>query len=47
MKDIRNKYREIVNQVSPEIKEGINLLFASTSRIHNTLILKQTCLLRG
>ena len=33
MKDIRNKYREMVDQVPPEIKEEINLSFAISNKI--------------
>ncbi len=33
MKDIRNRYREMVCQVPPEIKEEINLSFAISNKI--------------
>ncbi len=33
MNDIRNKHREMVGQVSPEIKEEINLSFAISNKI--------------
>lgn len=33
MKDIKAKYREMVNQVPPEIKEEINLSFAISNKI--------------
>lgn len=33
MKDIRNKYREMVGQVPPTIKEEINLSFAISNKI--------------
>ncbi len=33
MKDIRNRYREMVGQVPPEIKEEINLSFAISNKI--------------
>ena len=33
MKDIRNRYREMVSQVPPEIKEEINLSFAISNKI--------------
>ena len=33
MKDIRNRYLEIVSQVPPEIKEEINLSFAISNKI--------------
>lgn len=33
MKDIRNRFREIVGQVPPEIKEEINLSFAISNKI--------------
>ena len=34
MKDIRNRYREMVRQVPPEIKEEINLSFAISNKIN-------------
>lgn len=37
MKDIRNRYREIVGQVPPEIKEEINLSFAISSKIDSLM----------
>lgn len=33
MKDIRDRYREMVSQVSPDIKEEINLSFAISNKI--------------
>lgn len=33
MKDIRNRYREMVSQVPPEIKEEISLSFAISHKI--------------
>lgn len=33
MKDIRNRYREMVNQVPMEIKEEINLSFQISNRL--------------
>ncbi len=33
MKNIRNRYREMVSQVPPEIKEEINLSFAISNKI--------------
>lgn len=33
MKDIRNKYREMVSQVPPEIKKEIDLSFAISNKI--------------
>lgn len=33
MKDIRNKYREMVEQVPPQIIEELNLSFAISNRI--------------
>ncbi len=33
MKDIRNRYKEMVSQVPPEIKEEINLSFAISNKI--------------
>ena len=33
MKDIRNKYREMVSQVPPEIKEEVDLSFAISNKI--------------
>lgn len=33
MKDIRNKYREMIKQVPPEIKEEIDLSFAISNKI--------------
>lgn len=33
MKDIRNRYREMVSQVPTEIKEEINLSFAISNKI--------------
>ncbi|MDE5920581.1 MAG: helix-turn-helix transcriptional regulator [Paramuribaculum sp.] len=33
MKDIRNKYRKMVDQVPPEIKEEINLSFEISNKI--------------
>lgn len=33
MKDIINKYREMVRQVPPDIKEEINLSFAISNKI--------------
>ncbi len=33
MKDIRNRYREMVTLVPPEIKEEINLSFAISNKI--------------
>lgn len=33
MKDIRNRYREMVGQVPPQIKEEINLSFAISNKI--------------
>lgn len=33
MKDIRNKYREMVDRIPPEIKEEINLSFAISNKI--------------
>lgn len=33
MKDIRNKYREMVKQVPPQIIEELNLSFAISNRI--------------
>ena len=33
MKDIRNRYREMVGQVPPEIKEEIDLSFAISNKI--------------
>lgn len=37
MKDIRNKYREMVDQVPPEIKEEINLSFAISNKIDSLM----------
>ena len=34
MRDIRNRYREMVSQVPPEIKEEVNLSFAISNKIH-------------
>ncbi|MBD5230983.1 MAG: helix-turn-helix transcriptional regulator [Bacteroidales bacterium] len=34
MKDIRNRYREMISQVPPEIKEEINLSFAISNKIN-------------
>lgn len=33
MRDIRNRYREMVSQVPPEIKEEVNLSFAISNKI--------------
>ena len=33
MKDIRNRYREMVSQVPPEIKEEVDLSFAISNKI--------------
>lgn len=33
MKDIRNRYQEMIGQVPPEIKEEINLSFAISNKI--------------
>ena len=33
MKDIRNKYREMVGQVPPAVKEEINVSFAISNKI--------------
>ncbi len=37
MKDIRNRYREMVSQVPPEIKEEINLSFAISNKIESLM----------
>lgn len=37
MKDIRNRYREMVSQVPPEIKEEINLSFAISNKIDSLM----------
>ncbi|MGM9816250.1 MAG: transcriptional regulator [Lepagella sp.] len=37
MKDIRNKYREMVSQVPPEIKEEVNLSFAISNKIDSLM----------
>ena len=37
MKDIRSRYREMVAQVPPEIKEEINLSFAISNKINSLM----------
>lgn len=37
MKDIRNRYREMVSQVPPEIKEEIALSFAISNKIDSLM----------
>ncbi|HAW07070.1 MAG TPA: XRE family transcriptional regulator [Rikenellaceae bacterium] len=37
MKDIRSRYREMVAQVPPEIKEEINLSFAISNKIDSLM----------
>ncbi len=37
MKDIRNRYQEMVSQVPPEIKEEINLSFAISNKIDSLM----------
>lgn len=37
MKDIRSKYREMVSQVPPEIKEEVNLSFAISNKIDSLM----------
>ena len=37
MKDITSRYREMVAQVSPEIKEEINLSFAISNKIDSLM----------
>lgn len=37
MKDIRNRYREMMNQVPPEIKAEIDLSFAISNKIDSLM----------